>query len=355
MNKPNRHPLPPPETTSRKGWPWEEPQEAPPISRSFSSPPPRITIVTPSYNQAPYLEETIRSVLAQRYPNLEYIILDGGSTDGSVKLIEKYSPWLSYWTSEKDGGQSDAINKGLSRSTGTIFAWLNSDDSYQCDSLWQAASFFESQPQTGLVYGPCNIIDRDSAVIGRRRAPDVNLLLMLRACSNLIPSPSTFFCTQAVRSVGGISQDLHYTMDYELCVRMLLQNHGGACSQELTANLRVHELAKSSTGPEKGILEMISILEGIRHDPQTPAEIKAACLEGIALACVRGSITAANSGRMLRAITWRFTSIVRALSALRHVGRPGRTHLLSLLLPAQLCPALRRFRLDNHLDLTNPS
>jgi glycosyltransferase involved in cell wall biosynthesis len=119
--------LPPP-PPGRTGWPWTE--ETPPLSpaRSDGSPWPLISIVTPSYNQIEFIEETIRSILLQGYPNLEYIIIDGGSTAACVDIIRKYSPWLTHWVSEKDRGQAHAINKGLERCTGEIFQWINSDD-----------------------------------------------------------------------------------------------------------------------------------------------------------------------------------------------------------------------------------
>src|SRR5665811_68289 len=122
--------LPHPRST-KIGWPWTvEPQSLPAIRPDGSSWPP-ITIITPSYNQGQFIEETIRSVLLQGYPNLEYVIIDGGSSDGSLEVIQKYSPWLAHWVSEPDGGQSQAINKGFARAHGEVIAWLNSDDVLQ--------------------------------------------------------------------------------------------------------------------------------------------------------------------------------------------------------------------------------
>lgn len=114
---------------------------------------PKISIVTPSYNQGSYLEETILSVLNQKYPNLEYIIIDGGSTDSSVEIIKKYASYLSYWVSEKDSGQSEALNKGFNRASGEIIAWLNSDDLYCENTLHIIAEKFMEHPEVGIVYG----------------------------------------------------------------------------------------------------------------------------------------------------------------------------------------------------------
>jgi len=116
----------PPAAPGRTGWPWTE--ETDPAIYAGREDWPRISIVTPSFNQAQYLEETIRSVLLQNYPNLQYLVMDGGSTDGSVEIIKKYSPWIDHWVSEKDRGQSHAINKGLERCDGEWFNWINSDD-----------------------------------------------------------------------------------------------------------------------------------------------------------------------------------------------------------------------------------
>ncbi len=133
--------LPPP-PPDKIGWPWTAESIRFPVTQTDSHHWPRISIVTPSYNQASYLEATIRSVLLQGYPNLEYIVIDGGSSDGSVDIIHKYASWLAYWVSEPDQGQYDAINKGFSYSTGEIMAWLNSDDMYVPNSLYMISEVF---------------------------------------------------------------------------------------------------------------------------------------------------------------------------------------------------------------------
>ena len=130
---------------------------------------PRITIVTPSYNQAHFLEQTILSVIRQGYPNLEYIVIDGGSTDGSVDVLRKYEHAISYWISEPDQGPVDAINKGFRRATGSILAWLNADDLYQPGALEGVAAAFEADESADVVYGNTYWINRDGVVLAEKR------------------------------------------------------------------------------------------------------------------------------------------------------------------------------------------
>jgi cellulose synthase/poly-beta-1,6-N-acetylglucosamine synthase-like glycosyltransferase len=152
----------------KTGWPWTtESQSFPPLTPA-SKPWPKISIVTPSYNQGTFLEETIRSVLLQNYPNCEYIIIDGGSTDNSIEVIKRYEKWLSYWISEKDRGQIDAINKGFERSTGEILAWINSDDLYLMNALAKIALYFTKDVRTELLIGERLNIDSSGSLINKQ-------------------------------------------------------------------------------------------------------------------------------------------------------------------------------------------
>lgn len=186
-----------------------------------SSPWPAISIVTPSYNQGLFLEETIRSVLLQDYPNLEYIIIDGGSNDESVEIIEKYAPCLSYWVSERDLGQSHAINKGFELASGEVFGWLNSDDYFQIGALATLMLLRHEYPECTAWVGACQDVDREGKRL-RRRFPRVGTKKQFGCWSReaWIPQPSCLFDSKAFRDVGGLDETLNYVMDVDLWMRL---------------------------------------------------------------------------------------------------------------------------------------
>jgi glycosyltransferase involved in cell wall biosynthesis len=180
---------------------------------------PKVTIVTPSYNQAAFLEETILSVLNQSYPNIEYIVVDGGSTDGSLDIIKKYEDRLAWWVSEPDNGQSDAINKGFRHATGKIYNWLNSDDILYPDAVKVAVHFMQKHPDREVVYGDRIVIDRDSKIIDAFEP-----LTITRSSARFllrIPQEVTFFTAGLWSRVNGLNEDLHYVMDSDLWYRFL--------------------------------------------------------------------------------------------------------------------------------------
>lgn len=177
-----------------------------------------VSIVTPSYNQATFIEQTIQSVLEQEFVSIEYIIVDGGSTDRSVEIIEKYADQLAWWVSERDTGQAEAINKGLSRSNGEIVAWLNSDDMYLPGSVVQAAAFLEENPQTGLVFGDAVTIDTQGKQLNKLVFEDLGLVELMGF--RILCQPAVFMRRPVLEQVGFLDSTYHYMLDHQLWLRM---------------------------------------------------------------------------------------------------------------------------------------
>ena len=179
---------------------------------------PTVSIITPSYNQARYLEETIRSVLGQNYPALEYFVIDGGSNDGSVEIIRRYGDQLAGWVSEKDQGQADAINKGFRRATGEIIAWLNSDDVYQPGAIQKAVEAFEKHPEAGLVYGNVLSIDEHSQPFNLQTFQPYQLEDLM--AFNIISQPAVFMRRALLEQAGLLDLQYHLLLDHHLWLRM---------------------------------------------------------------------------------------------------------------------------------------
>lgn len=204
---------------------------------------PKISVITPSFNQGDYIEETILSVINQNYPNLEYIIIDGGSSDLSVDIIKKYSSHINYWISEKDSGQSEAINKGFKKCTGDIVTWLNSDDCYLEDTLHKVADYF-SKGNFALLYGKSILFGqgRKEKVIG---FSDKNSVA-LRCLSYVpFPQPSTFFRKEVLHEQGYLDESLHYCMDQDLFIKIIL-NYEIFGVDDVLSRYRSHEEGKSN-------------------------------------------------------------------------------------------------------------
>jgi glycosyltransferase involved in cell wall biosynthesis len=181
----------------------------------------KITVITPSFNQAQYLEATIQSILAQDYEDLEYIIIDGGSTDGSVEIIKKYEQHVSYWVSEQDNGQSEALNKGLKVATGEVITWINSDDILQPGALHIVKkTFFQYGQEVGLIYGGATLFDtkRDLQTIYQTSSPCAEAFV----AGMIFAQPASFFRKTALERVGLINEELHHGMDYDFFARLSL-------------------------------------------------------------------------------------------------------------------------------------
>lgn len=225
-------------------WPWV--QAARPCCYDPAVPWPKISIVTPSYNQGQYIEETIRSILLQNYPNLEYIIIDGGSTDETIEIIKKYEPWITYWVSERDRGQSHAINKGVEKCTGEIFNWLNSDDYYFPDTFYNVARSFLDNPEATTVSGWENHLQIDgTTTVVEGTFITESLLKTIEFVE--MAQPSTFFRLECFKNIGPVAENLHYIMDGEFWVRyLLLYGQGSFCKIEKPlVNFRMHTGSKT--------------------------------------------------------------------------------------------------------------
>lgn len=203
---------------------------------------PLVSIVTPSFNQARFLRRTVDSVLGQDYPHVEYIVIDGGSTDGSVEVLRSYGDRLR-WLSERDRGQSDAINKGFARSSGTIRAYLNSDDVLWPGAIRTVVEHFERHPDWDLVYGNAYHIDADDRILDRYPTARYDLGRLLQNC--FICQPAAFWRSRIARRVGPFSANLHYAMDLDYWLR--IDRAGGRLMHvpEVLACSRVHPATKT--------------------------------------------------------------------------------------------------------------
>lgn len=257
----------PPPPPGRSGWPWTEESLSLPGTMLHDSPWPRVSIVTPSYNQAQFIEETIRSVLLQGYPNLEYIIIDGGSTDGSVDIIRKYEPWLAYWVSEPDQGQADALDKGFSRASGEILGWLNSDDTYTPSAVSAASSFLQEHPEAVLVYSDFYSTDEHGQTMQLNRAEsfDINRHLL----GNQVAQPTVFLKRKVLQEIEGVDTDFHYVMDYDLWTRIALRFPFGLrpLPGAALATFRMHSQSKSVSQNPAFAPEVFRMLHKVLADP----------------------------------------------------------------------------------------
>ena len=234
---------------------------------------PLVTIVTPSYNQGRFLEETIRSVLNQDYPRLEYIIVDGGSKDNSVEIIRKYEHRMAWWVSEKDGGQADALNKGFAPAQGELMAWINSDDTYQPGAIREAVAYLQTHPEVRFVYGDANLMDVDSRVLGPFPARQTDYKRMLRGSVH-IPQQSTFWQSDLWRQVGLFDTSLYFAFDYDFWVRVA-KITPLVYTPRLWANFRLHSQAKTSLADSRCYSDMLLVLKRQGGSVWSPLGVKA--------------------------------------------------------------------------------
>lgn len=268
----------PPAPAGKSGWPWTEQSERVSDRMSDGELWPKISIVTPSYNQGQFIEEAIRSILLQGYPNMEYIIVDGGSTDETIDIIKKYESWLAYWESKPDRGQSHAINKGLEKSTGKFFNWHNSDDVLAPNSLATMVRAMVKYPQAGYVHGQRIFIDDKSKVRGGNKhgydnqisfSPDLAASISALKTG---PQPTCLINRDLVIQAGKIDENLHYIMDIDLLLRIALIKKP-IYINALLAYIRIHPDTKSLQWNSHRARERIYVANKIFSHSDLPSSI----------------------------------------------------------------------------------
>ena len=288
---------------------------------------PRITVVTPSYQQASFLDLTMQSVLNQDYGNLEYIVIDGGSTDGSVDIINSCADQLSYWVSEKDQGQSHAINKGFARATGEIYCWINSDDLLEPGSLNCVASYFSRNPDCQFLNGGCRTIDESG---GPSPCPDENGVLHTERHLELLPEDafvhwtkrwfaqqSTFWSAGLWKRCGGLDESLHFAMDYDLWQRF--SRHAELrVVREVLASYRFHSDAKCSVQLDALLIEILDVQA--RHSTAEVQTFWKQCRQAMELQ--QSSVSAQKTNTISRSLWDRILSLLkRRLTTISEISK----------------------------------
>lgn len=255
----------PPAPSGRTDWPWTDAPPVPSGARPDCAGWPRISVVTPSYNQAAYLEETIRSVLLQAYPNVEYAVMDGGSTDGSVDVIRRYGPWLAHWESERDRGQAHAINKGFARATGDLVAWINSDDLLLPGALEAVARAAVRHPDSVLL-GDVENVRSDGTPFEVIRAANVTLETLTAPwnCAWNWHQPGLFVPRRLVDAAGALDESLRFVFDHEWLCR-LLQRAPVHYLGVAVARFRMHDTQKTTAETPEFLHEGIEMVRRYAH------------------------------------------------------------------------------------------
>lgn len=237
---------------------------------------PLVSIITPSYNQGEFLEATIQSVLTQDYPNIEYIVMDGGSTDNSVAIIQKYADRITHWESGRDGGQANAVNKGLLRATGSLLGWINSDDIYLPGAISRIVQTFQATPEVDVVYGQVNRMDHTGKVVPTPVLPKDTIAISKATIinENLVNQPGSFWRRSIMEKVGLLTESLHYAMDHEYWIRLIL---AGARFERVPGaplvNFRLSAHSKTVSQQHKMALEHLKVLDQMFSDPTIPQQL----------------------------------------------------------------------------------
>jgi GT2 family glycosyltransferase len=271
-------PRPPMDKT---GWPWTQESPQLPDSTPNGQHWPRISIVTPSFNQGQFIEETIRSVLLQGYPDLEFIIIDGCSTDNTVEIIKKYETWITFWVSEKDEGQAHALNKGFHKVTGKVIGWQNSDDYYGMDAFRNCALIAEQNPETDIFHGTSHIVDESGRIL--QTVFTENFSLEERPDSFPLfnfSNQSMFFNRRVFDRGEFINENFMHAMDGEFFVRLIISGYKFKFVPGLEGTCRLHKAAKTFYQEDIGLFEAATICINTLKSKHTPAPIRRTAARG---------------------------------------------------------------------------
>jgi len=250
-------PSPPP---GKSGWPWDLPPEA----QQPTAPVPRISVIIPSFNLGRFIEETIRSIVLQRWPDLELIIVDGGSSDETVEIIRKYEPWIAWWVSETDRGQHEAINKGLKKVTGDVVAWFNADDFF-ADGIFAAVAETWRRNPRGIYAAPvANFYARGRETLIRPRGMSIENVVQYWTKRSLWHDPGLFWSRAVVDAVGGPDPSLHYAHDFDYLVRAL-QHATVEYVDHVAAGFRLHQQSKTVSRTEQMMAETAAVSRRYWH------------------------------------------------------------------------------------------
>ena len=231
---------------------------------------PKISIITVSYNQVEFIEENILSVINQNYPNIEHIIIDAGSTDGTLEILKKYDTYLN-WISEPDNGQSDGLNKGFKKATGEIIGWINSDDNLSKNSLNIVGEFFKNNPEEIALVGNQAIIDEKSNLLRVTKSQAYSFDYLLNHATGITQN-STFFKKEVFGTIGYLNENLHYAMDTDLFIRIASIKNMYYIDETL-AEFRIQPNAKTAEGSHKFAMELLKIRKKYGAKRFSPAVI----------------------------------------------------------------------------------
>jgi len=300
---------------------------------------PLVSIVTPSYNQAAFLEATIRSVLEQDYEPIEYVVVDGGSTDGSVEIVERYAPRLTWWTSEPDDGQAEAINKRFAHTTGEILGYLNSDDTLLPEAVSRLVAALQADPTLVCAYGDALWLDPGGATKGYASAHSWDPVPMLRSGSARLHQPAALWRRDAWERVGRFEESLHYTFDTLFFLRLATIGPARHLHEPL-AGYRLHPDSKTTSEPPVKLEEYLRLANEFLVPERLPDSLRRHSRAGRGAYHRRAGLGYYNAGEFGRARRLFLWSLVLA----PRMSRRSAKHFARAMLPGPLVRARRALR-----------